>query len=485
MRRKLIACMLLLSGLCALGYAQSKSAEQPLVIKGRLTNCPEKELHIFFEDERGDFQMDNINVNDDGSFYFRTNKIHNPQITSIQQKNTQINDIFVAPAYELNITGDASDFNTLYKTTIIIGKGGESNKFRTLLNKYRSDHKNDKNWFEMEGSQLVVFAKEERRVKDSLAHIVFDGKAANDPYLAFFKKETLYNNQFNELYYLLTYTNIHKLGYEESTNFIRNNFDNNLLEHLSKDDYLISKDYKSWLIGTYLEYLLRLDDLKNPEANKTDAAKLEKIDKTFTGKVREYALWKHQSNEIEFSKSLEKLSATKEAGKPYSAHIKDLVYIKSIDNAFAKKQKELMLTAVGKPAPAFTLNSNDNKSFSLTDFKGKVVYLDLWASWCGPCRKETPYLTALYKKYKDDSRIAIISIAVADAEQAWRKALQEDNPSWLQLWDKTGEVQGAYAANMIPQFVVINKKGEIVNFNAPEPSTGKKLEDLLLKEMEL
>ena len=91
----------------------------------------------------------------------------------------------------------------------------------------------------------------------------------------------------------------------------------------------------------------------------------------------------------------------------------------------------------------------------------------------------------MYDQYKNDSRIAIISIAVADARQAWLNALKKDKPTWLQLIDNEGKVQAAYNATMIPRFVIINKKGEIVNFNAPQPSRKDELLKLLEKEMAL
>ncbi|MDB5116561.1 MAG: AhpC/TSA family protein [Mucilaginibacter sp.] len=145
---------------------------------------------------------------------------------------------------------------------------------------------------------------------------------------------------------------------------------------------------------------------------------------------------------------------------------------------------ELGRMAVGRPAPAFTLQSDQQQSWSLSDFKGKVVYLDLWASWCHPCRDETPYLKTLYQKYRNDDRVKFISIAISDVAKDWQKALKEDRPGWLQLTDHDGLVANAYGAHLIPKCVLIDKQGHIAMMDAPLPSSGQKLETLLLKEME-
>jgi thiol-disulfide isomerase/thioredoxin len=142
-------------------------------------------------------------------------------------------------------------------------------------------------------------------------------------------------------------------------------------------------------------------------------------------------------------------------------------------------------TRIGNPAPDFALKNETGQTFKLRDFKGKVVYIDLWASWCKPCREETPFLEKLYDHYKSDPRIAFISIAVSDGQQAWLKALKQDKPTWLQLIDSKGQVKTAYNANMIPRFVIINKKGQIVNFDAPRPSHKDELQVILEREMDL
>ncbi|MDB5557011.1 MAG: TlpA family protein disulfide reductase, partial [Rhizobium sp.] len=185
-------------------------------------------------------------------------------------------------------------------------------------------------------------------------------------------------------------------------------------------------------------------------------------------------------NEVE---SIEGLNEYKSLFEPYISTFTNNSFKESIASTFTAKEAELIRTQIGKPAPNFTLQSNLGNSHSLKDFKGKVVYLDLWASWCGPCREETPSFKLLYDKYKNDNRIAFIGIAVHNGINEWKKALEIDKPEWLQLFDKDETVWKAYVANWIPKFILIDKQGNIVNFDAPRPSDGKKLEELLKQEM--
>ena len=477
--------------ICMLSFAtillgQRNIKAEPLIIKGQLTNCPEKYLRIFFEDKNGALLIDTIPIDKSGNFYLKTFKIKNPQRTSIQQKNIQINDIFVAPGYNLTITGDAKDFISLFKTTKIEGIGAESNNYRAILNLTIAAQLKATPWYELNEDDLLIYIYKSRKLRDSVAHIVFDKKPIRDKYLAFFKSMVRLDNKFINLYYLAAYVNMNKgkFNYEKSSAFVKNNFDNNILNNLSKDEYLVSKDYRSWIIvSEYLDYLVNLDYLKDSTLRSHNGYKLEKANKVYTGKVREYVLHKYMESTITFCKSFDKLNYYKEQFKPYLAVLYNPFYKKSIETKFSEKEAELLSTAIGKPAPPFTLESNSGSTFSLSDFKGKVVYLDLWASWCSPCRAETPGLKELFHKYKDDNRIAFVSIAVSDGINEWKKALQQDKPDWIQLLDKDAIVSKSYVANTIPQFIIIDKQGNIVNFNAPRPSSGKELESLLISEI--
>jgi thiol-disulfide isomerase/thioredoxin len=143
----------------------------------------------------------------------------------------------------------------------------------------------------------------------------------------------------------------------------------------------------------------------------------------------------------------------------------------------AKKVEEWAPLAPGMPAPEFTLPDINGNEVSLADFKGKYVYIDFWATWCGPCKIEIPALAKLVKQYSDKN-IVIMSISVDRDKQAWVDMLTRDKPEWLQLHDGI-MMNDNYLVKFIPTFVLIDRDGNILNPRAPRPSSGEKLTSLL------
>ena len=130
--------------------------------------------------------------------------------------------------------------------------------------------------------------------------------------------------------------------------------------------------------------------------------------------------------------------------------------------------------AIGAPSPIFTNYENANVgTSSLSDFKGKLVYIDVWATWCRPCLAEIPALKALHDKFKNNKNIEFVSLSIDDDREAWRKAVKDKDLKGVQLIaDKAFESQFIqdYSISQIPTFLLIDKEGNIVNPNAPRPS---------------
>lgn len=121
----------------------------------------------------------------------------------------------------------------------------------------------------------------------------------------------------------------------------------------------------------------------------------------------------------------------------------------------------LSLSEEGAVASDFSLTTSSGTHFSLADRNGKYLLLDFWASWCVPCRNSLPALAQLYEKYKNKN-FEIVGISLDRKTEAWKKALSEENCSWTQVCDPTGEVARKYAVSAIPLMMLVSPEGKIV-----------------------
>ena len=111
-------------------------------------------------------------------------------------------------------------------------------------------------------------------------------------------------------------------------------------------------------------------------------------------------------------------------------------------------------------APAFTLQSVDGKTVSLSQFKGDVVMINFWASWCGPCRQEMPLLDDIYKQYKDMGFVLLGVNVEPDAQSAdaWLKKTPVSYPI---LYDPKSQVSQLYQVQAMPTTVIVDRQGNV------------------------
>lgn len=154
-----------------------------------------------------------------------------------------------------------------------------------------------------------------------------------------------------------------------------------------------------------------------------------------------------------------------------------LDYIQSL----GKPKPEFRILGVGDTAPLFTQTSLGGEDMLLSDFTGKYVLLDFWASWCLPCRKVNPDLVKLYHKYKGKG-FEILGISLDEDKGKWEEAIKSDSLSWQQVSDLKGwknEVAELYGISAIPQSFLVDPQGKIVAKNLKGEELDKKLEELL------
>ncbi|MFT4683896.1 MAG: thiol-disulfide isomerase/thioredoxin [Flavobacteriales bacterium] len=151
----------------------------------------------------------------------------------------------------------------------------------------------------------------------------------------------------------------------------------------------------------------------------------------------------------------------------------DKRFIDYLTKNYESKYASLIKFAKGKPSPKFSNFENYNGgTTSLVDLKGKYVYIDVWATWCGPCKVQIPYLKQIEEEYHGKN-IEFVSISTdrRNKYQAWKNMIENKEMGGIQLF--AGEDQSfsqAYDIRGIPRFILIDPEGNIVDANAPRPS---------------
>ena len=151
---------------------------------------------------------------------------------------------------------------------------------------------------------------------------------------------------------------------------------------------------------------------------------------------------------------------------------RDSTYARAVQDTYRTAWK----VAAGRPAPPFTVRNASGQPVALTDFMGHVVYLDFWASWCGPCVAQMPASQALQKRFAGQD-VVFLYVSVDEHETAWRRALAQHAPAGaasVHVWSPSNGFDGpllrAYQVDGLPHYFVIGRDGCIRDGHAPTPS---------------
>jgi len=152
---------------------------------------------------------------------------------------------------------------------------------------------------------------------------------------------------------------------------------------------------------------------------------------------------------------------------------------------FGEQLAKMKNVALGATAPDFAMADTDGKMVKLSSFRGKYLLVDLWASWCGPCRQENPNVVRTFNKYKDRNFTVLgVSLDRPDAKDKWIKAIKDDGLTWthvsdLKFWNN--EVAQMYGVQAIPQNFLLDPNGKVIAKNLRGDALDAKLAEVLSK----
>lgn len=135
----------------------------------------------------------------------------------------------------------------------------------------------------------------------------------------------------------------------------------------------------------------------------------------------------------------------------------------------------------GRPAPDAAFYDTTGKTMRFSDYRGKLLYVDVWATWCGPCKREIPDLKKLEEEYHGKN-IHFLSISTDKDLNAWKNYIRKNDMAGLQMHQSDIPEEGVsmlYMVNSIPRFLLIDEAGKIISADAPRPSSGELIRNLI------
>ncbi len=405
-------------------------------------------------------------------------ELDHSRILTLNYKD-QVLPLYIEPGDSLDVSFDAS---ALMTTVQVKGKGAVHNQFLIKFN----------NLFRENFSKPVMDEKIKTSSVDAFEMTLFSNKKKQSGFYNEFPEKKYFTAAFrsyienaikyNYWNYILAYpivtANLNKgLTVAALPAVMLESFDRN---SVTNDTALISDAYRSFL--TY--YVTYFTSEANGFNKFTDySVSMQKkymfANQHLKGESLRYFLAKYLVDEC--------LKASSETVKK----VYNVLAWADNNGMYSKIANEKCGTWMNTKAPTggdavatMKLKDINGKDRTLASFKGKVVYIDFWASWCGPCRQQFPFAKELMGKLteKQKKQVEFVYISIDDTDELWKRGIEANRLEGIQLHSPGGwksEVVKAFKITGIPRYMLINKKGEIVNENAMRPSQPEILNEIV------
>jgi len=295
---------------------------------------------------------------------------------------------------------------------------------------------------------------------------------ANTPNTAFnnsFVEYKKYDFLFQALMFIYSLRSAHPQG-EDFPDFYRNIN----IEDLAKDESIL--DYPGGLgllMNSCMTAINQDETIAKEEKSKAFRSPVSYILKEpFVDRIKSPVLKGELA--VMFSKNNKTLAGFEEFRKSYEKYV-------ITDSQKARwRDTEIALNdnAVGNNAIDFKFADINGKEIALSDFKGKVVYIDVWATWCGPCKKEFPAMKELEAEYHNNKDMVFMGVSVDIGKdiQKWKDFLEKEQLPGIQTFAGDAaqkDLMGPYKIKGIPRFILVGKDGKLILADAPRPSSGE------------
>lgn len=415
------------------------------LFSGKIEN-PKGELMTIF---KGQEKIKEIKVNEDGSFS-DTLRIDQGYFTLVHNRENSA--FYVGPGDDLQVTLNTAEFD---ETITYSGVGSDNNNY--LVQKYLTDENVAGNVADVYVLEESDFLNKINEIKIAKEKVLTDAQNLDEGFRTLEEKDL----EFGHLINLQRYPTYHeyfakKEKVEVSADFMKplEGFD-----FSNADYYATIGNYKSLVQSHYSNQISESEDpaVIFTEINASGSTAL----KNDLAKSLNYEVSPNNVHNEAFYNGIMAMSTNDE-----------------LKTKLTKKYKKLALITKGMPSPEF-VNYENHKggATSLEDLRGKYVYVDVWATWCGPCKREIPYLKEVEAQFHGEN-IAFVSTSIDKAKDhnAWVEMVKDKELGGIQLFadnDWSSQFVVDYAIEGIPRFLLIDPEGNIVSADAPRPSDPK------------
>ncbi|MEO8515150.1 MAG: TlpA disulfide reductase family protein [Flavobacterium sp.] len=429
-------------------FASFTTPKETVTLSGKITNTDDGKIKI-----KGDSFEKEIALKADGTFS-ETFQIDYQGAYSLSTKNNRLG-LYLGRGTKVVIATDDKNFSPALTFT---GKGSAENKYIFEKTKIVSAITNE-DLYKLEEND---FLKKIGEMKTSITALYTKTKFSD----TYFKEKEKQNIAYLEQLQLVNYPSYHEHyakieGFKPSENFpkfdVKFDLDN-------ESDFLFSNTYKQIVDAKFGEYI---ETKAGKDADYTAVFALPEIKKIKSTAIR--------------NARIQNVAYEVGAGNPDAANLYTELMALSTDAKFkadlTTKFNKIKTLIAGSPSPKFNYENFKGGTTSLESLKGKYIYIDVWATWCGPCRREIPSLQKIEEQYQGKN-IEFVSLSI-DAKkdyEKWRKFVEEKKLGGIQLIaeaDWNSQFAKDYAIEGIPRFILIDPNGNIVSADAPRPSDEK------------
>lgn len=465
MRKLIYLAILVIAASCG-----SKTSGD-FTITGVISNLFFDEITVYYSKNPISREVEETNAKlDENNAFSITLSIPEAKMGFIRIGSSQF-PIYMIPGGSIHITHDALDFESLPEVT---GKNAQETNFIFALME-KNQERFGRQWifetFALEPDQFLAAIEDAHQEKLSFLKDFKGYRKLDRSFRNMMEADFLFDKKLSLVNYPNYYAFLTQGG---EPNLPEGYFDFLDNAKLFNDKNLSSQTYIAFINAVLERKVMdRVSfDEVNFDADLFFSEQFNLAKELFTGKTKELAIANMMENIFGYGST--------ELAREKFEEFNQIVTNEEFKEEIGKLFRATIALNPGQPAPDFTLIDIDGNEVSLSDFVGKVVYLDFWASWCGPCLQQIPSAREL-KTRMEGQDVVFLYVSLDEDEQAWRKKVADENIKGIHV-NVPGfqqDIPQQYNVRGVPTFFVIGRDGLIFDNRPPRPSESR-IDEVLL-----